>query len=947
MNMFWGFIVAVVLNGAIAVRGCSFFLSNFNASASVVPGQVLATANYYNRFRGPDATNVDYIQGWTFLHNLLSMTGQFTLQPFVSTSKDIAVLFNGEIYNYRELASRLAGHEDAYQSDGLALLPAYKRWGTSFVEYLQGEFAIVLVDFSKGVVLVSTDAFGTKPLWYASWPCGKVSASTICFAASSYESVLTGVGVPSGQRHMVDPNTVLVLSTQNIFKQSFSVISRKPFFRFNLTQYKNNTEDWQRAFLKAVQVRTERIKHKVFIGLSSGFDSGAIMLSLELLERPFFAYHVSTSQDPVEIVKKRIAYSKHANNSVITLDDDSYEKQKKWLLARIEKFHYLHDTTKTVTDDKASIGLSAILARVRKLGGLIYLSGSGADETISDYAINGKKIFSHSCFSGIFPRDLKKIFPWRSFYLGTQRSYLMKEELTGGAHGIESRYPFLDPHVVQEYLWLSADIKNSEYKRPVADYLRKYSFPNLYGAKAGFGVKKFKEATERHIESKGEVQHTAHFPPWSHQGTERGAPLSHKLRKNVSTPVKTATARATSVVNVDRFRLSNTTAQQYRSLCAGDKPCKPPQAFPHSLLFVVWLAALATAWLARKFIRVSSQALKVDLVRALSLFRCRCSLASNEVKENNARDIVFGYAVFGKASHDLRVLRTRGVLLVVAALYGTNYGSIKIMQRALRPADASFCRFSVAFAVLCPFLFSAPKAMIRPGLDIGCWVALGYAVQGVGLQTTDASTSAFFCSLAVIICPLLDAVSGKPVPATTWASVMLAVIGVAILELSSESAFSYGDAWSLLQPLGFGVGFWKIEKVMKKFPGKGKQLTALQLLVVWLTGAAWSCVESGGSPDMSHIVDRLTSWEVMGAVVWTGCVTTAMTVMLQTTSLGVLSSTETSVLYSTEPVWAALFARAVRISTPCLRSPAKTLSAPLTTQVFGWEYSSRNPTAFC
>mmetsp|Transcript_24968 Transcript_24968/g.39197 ORF Transcript_24968/g.39197 Transcript_24968/m.39197 type:complete len:315 (-) Transcript_24968:402-1346(-) len=261
--------------------------------------------------------------------------------------------------------------------------------------------------------------------------------------------------------------------------------------------------------------------------------------------------------------------------------------------------------------------------------------------------------------------------------------------------------------------------------------------------------------------------------------------------------------------------------------------------------------------------------------------------------------------------------------------------------------DASFCRFSVAFAVLCPFLFSAPKAMIRPGLDIGCWVALGYAVQGVGLQTTDASTSAFFCSLAVIICPLLDAVSGKPVPATTWASVMLAVIGVAILELSSESAFSYGDAWSLLQPLGFGVGFWKIEKVMKKFPGKGKQLTALQLLVVWLTGAAWSCVESGGSPDMSHIVDRLTSWEVMGAVVWTGCVTTAMTVMLQTTSLGVLSSTETSVLYSTEPVWAALFARAVRISTPCLRSPAKTLSAPLTTQVFGWEYSSRNPTAFC
>ena len=70
-------------------------------------------------------------------------------------------------------------------------------------------------------------------------------------------------------------------------------------------------------------------------------------------------------------------------------------------------------------------------------------------------------------------------------YIG-QRAYLMKEELTGGAHGIETRYPFLDPRVVQEYLWLSRDLKNSEYKKPVADFLRRYNFPNLWGAKRGF-----------------------------------------------------------------------------------------------------------------------------------------------------------------------------------------------------------------------------------------------------------------------------------------------------------------------------------------------------------------------------------------------------------------------------------------------------------------------------
>lgn len=126
------------------------------------------------------------------------------------------------------------------------------------------------------------------------------------------------------------------------------------------------------------------------------------------------------------------------------------------------------------------------LSQVRSLGGLVHLSGSGADEIISDYGINGQKIFRHSSFAGVFPANLSTVYPWRSFYKGTQRAYLMKEELTGGAWGIEARYPFLDPHVVQEYLYLDHTLKNSEYKKPVADFLRRKAFPNMWGAKTGF-----------------------------------------------------------------------------------------------------------------------------------------------------------------------------------------------------------------------------------------------------------------------------------------------------------------------------------------------------------------------------------------------------------------------------------------------------------------------------
>eukprot|EP00966_Prymnesium_polylepis_P002949 67332-Prymnesium_polylepis.1 len=102
--------------------------------------------------------------------------------------------------------------------------------------------------------------------------------------------------------------------------------------------------------------------------------------------------------------------------------------------------------------------------------------------------MDGKAIYPHSCFRGVFPQNLSEngFFPWCSFYKGSQRAFLMKEELTSGTHGIEGRYPFLDPDVVQEFLWLSAEVKNSEYKRPVADFLRAGAFPNAWNAKHGF-----------------------------------------------------------------------------------------------------------------------------------------------------------------------------------------------------------------------------------------------------------------------------------------------------------------------------------------------------------------------------------------------------------------------------------------------------------------------------
>jgi hypothetical protein len=62
----------------------------------------------------------------------------------------------------------------------------------------------------------------------------------------------------------------------------------------------------------------------------------------------------------------------------------------------------------------------------------------------------------------------------------------MKEEIIGGSYGIEQRYPFLDKDVVQEFLWLTADLKNKYYKSPLHNYMSMNNYPFSPNKKVGF-----------------------------------------------------------------------------------------------------------------------------------------------------------------------------------------------------------------------------------------------------------------------------------------------------------------------------------------------------------------------------------------------------------------------------------------------------------------------------
>lgn len=90
-------------------------------------------------------------------------------QPMHNADRSVQLVFNGEIYNYRELRAELIerGHAFYSHSDSEVIVQAYEAWGEACFERLHGMFAIALWDTRKRTLLLARDRFGEKPLFYS------------------------------------------------------------------------------------------------------------------------------------------------------------------------------------------------------------------------------------------------------------------------------------------------------------------------------------------------------------------------------------------------------------------------------------------------------------------------------------------------------------------------------------------------------------------------------------------------------------------------------------------------------------------------------------------------------------------------------------------------------------------------------------------------------------
>src|SRR6476620_3351396 len=132
--------------------------------------ELLGRMNESQHHRGPDEGDTHLEPRVGLGHRRLSIidlsTGQ---QPLYNEDRTVVIVYNGEIYNYRELVPELQalGHVFRTKSDTEVVVHAWEAWGARCVERFRGMFAFAIWDRNSETLFLARDRLGVKPLHYA------------------------------------------------------------------------------------------------------------------------------------------------------------------------------------------------------------------------------------------------------------------------------------------------------------------------------------------------------------------------------------------------------------------------------------------------------------------------------------------------------------------------------------------------------------------------------------------------------------------------------------------------------------------------------------------------------------------------------------------------------------------------------------------------------------
>ena len=347
--------------------------------------------------RGPDGSGL-YIHGHVVLaHRRLAIRDiNAPAQPWLSEDGQIAVVFNGEIYNDCELRTELSqqGFRFRTRCDTELIPAAYRCWGDAFVDRLRGDFAIGLYDFSANRLSLIRDRCGAKPLFFG-W-VGDVFLFASSIRAlrghpgltakpnwSVLSHYLTTLRLTLGRETVYEgiealgPGERLELRSGNVSIHSYW----EPPFEADHNDFESAADAFESRLRESVRLR---MAGDVGAGLflSGGVDSStlACMVKDEVGKRLPVGCGVGGEQNSSELSDDAFATvaARHFGHELTTVRVDSRHYRETWL-------GLLQDYATPISTPTDAI-LFQLSADLATSAGFV-LGGEGADELLCGYAV--------------------------------------------------------------------------------------------------------------------------------------------------------------------------------------------------------------------------------------------------------------------------------------------------------------------------------------------------------------------------------------------------------------------------------------------------------------------------------------------------------------------------------------------------------------------------------
>lgn len=353
--------------------------------------------------RGPDDAGADFFSipdGLVTLgHTRLSIIDLTSAghQPMRSSDGRFAIVFNGEIYNYRELRAELQkkGIEFYSDSDTEVLLNAWIAWGESCLERFQGMFAFALLDRLANTLTCVRDAFGIKPFFYSHQAEGFYFASELS-ALRELIPYKTKVDLQRSYDYLINsdydsqPNT-FIEGVRHLPPAHWMVVDLKSGVLFEPRRwwFPKVRQDCGLSFTQAAEAVREQFLHNIRLhlrsdvplgaALSGGLDSSAVVCAMRHIEPDLpintFSYISSSShlseESWVDLVNAHVNATSH---KVYAFADNLFE-----------------DLTDVVASQGEPFATTSIYAQYRIFKEAsqnqikVTLDGQGADELLAGY----------------------------------------------------------------------------------------------------------------------------------------------------------------------------------------------------------------------------------------------------------------------------------------------------------------------------------------------------------------------------------------------------------------------------------------------------------------------------------------------------------------------------------------------------------------------------------